>query len=240
VPHDASDLYKRSVLEIAQDMFKSAMVVDGMFCVAYGCGETESSIFVDIGTVSSRICCINVDQPDEMNCLVIDSGAGEIERELLDMVTEEHEGLIITKEIVREWVHSHSYVGGHADEFKAELMLEDGSTKEIIITEELGLVSEYLVSDILSGLIKMLSTIDPVSRDKVRNNIHICGGGSKIQNIGGFMENELKELGGGKVSLVDDPAFAGAIGAWMLAEKMPLEFWGRASGQKNKIVGTIT
>ncbi|WP_406661084.1 rod shape-determining protein [Methanolobus sp. ZRKC3] len=229
VTSNADTSYKRTILGIARELFRDAMVADDLFCVAYGSGKTEASIFVDIGTSCTNICCISGDVPDNFNFLRISSGIDDIERELVDLVSEEHEDLFVQGKLAREWIVSHSYVGKHEGQIKVEVPL-DGSLREIDITEELGLASEYLVSDIISGLTKILSAIDPEIREMFRNNIYVCGGGSKIRNIDCFMEDELKELGGGKVFLVDDPIFAGAIGARMLAEKMPHEFWEQLKG----------
>lgn len=244
VDYDSPDSYKRSILEIANKLFKGAMVVNKLFCVAYRAGKTEASVYIDIGTASTRICCVNGDVPEGLNCMSIDSGGNDIERELLDLIRAEHEDISISEELVRQWIASHSYVGEDMDEVKVKIpsasstsdsRSESGSESniELDITEEIVLASEYLVSDVISGLTKMLSDIDLESRDIFRNNIYLCGGGSKIRNIVNFMENELKELGGGRVLLVDDPVFAGAIGAWMLAAKMPTEFWVQLEEQEN-------
>jgi len=244
VDHNSSGSYKRNILEIANDLFKGAMVVDSLFCVAYRSGKSDPSIYVDIGTSSTRICCINGDVPESMSCMSIDSGGNDIEKELLDLVSAEHEEILLTDELVKEWVNSYSYVGEFDTEAKVKVPYggsnsgdepkpDNNANTEFNITEEMALASEYLVSDVISGLTRMISDIDPELRDVFRSNIYLCGVGSKIRNISSFMEDELKELGGGKVFLVDDPVFAGAIGAWMLAAKMPMDFWAQLEEQKN-------
>jgi rod shape-determining protein MreB len=59
----------------------------------------------------------------------------------------------------------------------------------------------------------------------MRNNVLLAGGGSQIIGLDRAIEAKLNELGGGKVTKVDEPAFAGSNGALGLAQDMPAEFW---------------
>ncbi len=96
---------------------------------------------------------------------------------------------------------------------------------QLPIAEEIKQACESLVPEIVVGISKLISTYDPEFRDELRKNIRICGGGSRIANIDTFIEEALEQIGGGKVSIVNDPIYGGANGALKLAENMPPEFW---------------
>ena len=52
-----------------------------------------------------------------------------------------------------------------------------------------------------------------------------ASGGSQIRGLGRAIEKGLSEYGGGKVTLVEEPQFAGSNGALKIALDMPTEFW---------------
>jgi len=59
----------------------------------------------------------------------------------------------------------------------------------------------------------------------LRNNVIVCGGGSQMQGLRKLIETGLTELGGGRVTLVDEPVYAGANGALKIAREMPANYW---------------
>lgn len=224
VPAGADTAYKQSILEMAEDLFTGAMVADESFCVAYGNGLLENSLIVDIGASKLDICHVNGNVPGDEDHMKISFAGDNIDQELINLIKEKHEDSKLTKQLARQWKEDHGYVGFSYVKCKVELPLED-SSRDVSITEELRFACESVIPDVVSGLTKMISDIQPDMRELVRNNIYVCGGCSKIKNIDNFIEGELKELGGGKVSLFEDPDFVVAEGARKLTERMPREFW---------------
>jgi rod shape-determining protein MreB len=43
--------------------------------------------------------------------------------------------------------------------------------------------------------------------------------------LGKLIEHGMEELGGGKVTRIDEPIYAGANGALRMAKRMPKRFW---------------
>ncbi|WP_406657924.1 rod shape-determining protein [Methanolobus sp. ZRKC2] len=224
VPAGADPSYKRTILDISKDLFTGAMVADEIFCVAYGSGHLENSLIVDIGASKLDICHINGNIPADEDHFKMSFAGDNIDQELIDLIKEKHEDSKVTKHLARQWKENYGYVGLSDVRCKVELPLED-SFEETCIEEELRFACESLIPDVVSGLTKMISYAEPDFREALRNNIYICGGCSKMKNVGSFIENELKDLGGGKIILPDDPDFAFAEGARKLTEKMPREFW---------------
>jgi len=232
VPSVASASYKRTVLEAARHLFRGVMIANGLFCVAYGSQKFEGSLIIDMGTSKTDICRIKSNIPEEEDYLSISVAGEDVDKELVDLLAEKYDGLKATPELANGWKESYGFVGDVDEEYKVALPLSD-SSQEMIITEELRLACESIIPDIVSGIIKMVSGAEPHFREALRNNICLCGGGSKIRNVRSFIENELKGFGGGRVFLIDDPEFAGAYGACRLAEKMPGEFWERLNNCDN-------
>jgi rod shape-determining protein MreB len=228
VSPDANASYKRAVLEVSRQLFRGVMVANGLFCIAYGNETYDNSVIIDVGASKANICCIQGNIPEDEDHFSISFAGESIDQQLVDLLVEKYECSKVTNELARKWKEAYGFVGDAGEECKVELPLDD-SFKEVIITEELKLACESIIPDIVSGIIRMVSGAQPQFRAALRNNIYICGGSSKIRNIGTLIENELSELGGGRVTLLDDPEFAGANGACRLAEKMPLEFWEKLS-----------
>ena len=58
-----------------------------------------------------------------------------------------------------------------------------------------------------------------------RKDILLGGGGSQIRSLGIAIEEALKEYGGGKVTTVEEPQYAGSNGALKIALDMPEDYW---------------
>ena len=68
---------------------------------------------------------------------------------------------------------------------------------------------------------------DPEFQNELRQNILLAGGGSQIRGLGEEVRSNLSEFGPCRVTIVDDPIYAGALGALKLAQDMPESEWRR-------------
>jgi rod shape-determining protein MreB and related proteins len=84
---------------------------------------------------------------------------------------------------------------------------------------------EILVQPIVDGVTKLISTFNPEFQDRLRNNILLAGGGGQMRGLNKRVEDGLAGIGGAKVTVVDEPVYAGANGALQLAVDMPGEYW---------------
>ena len=75
------------------------------------------------------------------------------------------------------------------------------------------------------GIKKLISSFNPEFQDKLRNNILLAGGGGTMRGLNKRVEDGLSDIGGARVTVVEEPVYAGANGALQLAVDMPGEYW---------------
>jgi len=75
-----------------------------------------------------------------------------------------------------------------------------------------------------------IGTFDPEFQAKLRANVILAGGGSRLSGLPLLLEKDLKGLGGGSVTAVDDPTYAGSNGGLKMAVEMPARYWKVLSG----------
>jgi rod shape-determining protein MreB len=80
----------------------------------------------------------------------------------------------------------------------------------------------------------LIITFDPEFQYELRQNILLAGGGSQIRGLGEEVRTNLSEFGPCRVSVVEDPLYAGAIGALKLAQDMPDSEWRRTKAQQQR------
>jgi rod shape-determining protein MreB len=73
----------------------------------------------------------------------------------------------------------------------------------------------------------LLSQVDPEFQHKVRNNITLAGGGALIRNLGKTLEAALDRVGGGKVTITEEPMFVGSDGGLAIAKDAQDSDWER-------------
>ncbi|MEZ5335840.1 MAG: rod shape-determining protein [Methanolobus sp.] len=234
VPTNVEKAYKKKLLELSREIFSGAMIVDEIFCIAYRNGILEKSLIVDIGFSNTDICIINGDAPKDSDQLSLPCAGKDIDREIVKLLHERWPDSKVTEDLARQWKEDCGHLIHGSKKCVVDLPLENGQSQESI-EEEIQIACEFVVTDIVSGITRVLSDAEPVMRESLRNNIHIFGGTSKLDGIGTFIENELKELGGGKVFLDLDSVYGISEGALELAKNMPNEFWKQLnSGKENK------
>ncbi|WP_342304441.1 rod shape-determining protein [Methanolobus sp. ZRKC5] len=237
VPSNAGREYKIKLLELFSEIFSGAMVVDELFCIAYKKSLLEGGLIVDIGSHKTDICVINSNIPQEDDCLSLPCAGKNIDSEIVKLINERWPDSRITEELAMGWKEEYGYLGSCSDQCVVDIPLENGTIQESI-AEEMQISCEFVLTDVVSGITRMLSDVDPEIRESIRNNIHIFGGTSNLPGLGTFIEHELKELGGGKVFLDLDSTFGISEGALELARNMPLEFWQqlRAGKQDKELI----
>ena len=80
---------------------------------------------------------------------------------------------------------------------------------------------ESILAPISETLIDLLSRVEPEYQEQVRNNIILAGGSSLISGLPDALEKACSELGGGRVTVVKDPIFAGSDGGLSLPAMHP-------------------
>ena len=96
------------------------------------------------------------------------------------------------------------------------------------IAQELKSACESILPDTFAAIRELITTFEPEFQDELRNNIVLAGGGSQIKGLPEVIESNLAEFGAARVTAVDDPVYAGALGALKLAQDMPDSEWASA------------
>ena len=104
-------------------------------------------------------------------------------------------------------------------------LLEKGRPKEFDITDELRTACKSIVPGMVDSIAELTATYDPEFQEVIRSNVILAGGGSQMIGLPNLIEEAMAELGGGKVTRVDEPLFAGSNGALKMAQRMPKHFW---------------
>ncbi|UCG58846.1 MAG: rod shape-determining protein, partial [Phycisphaerales bacterium] len=101
----------------------------------------------------------------------------------------------------------------------------EGRPKDFDITDELRTACRAVVPGIVGSIAELIATYDPEFQEAIRSNVILAGGGSQMVGLATLMRQGMEELGGGTITCVDEPVFAGASGALKMAQRMPKHFW---------------
>ena len=100
-----------------------------------------------------------------------------------------------------------------------------GKPQEFEVTEVVYEACYAMVPPTVNALQDLVATYDPEFQAKMRNHVLLGGGGSQISGLGRAIEEALGEYGGGNVTTVEEPQYAGSNGALKIALDMPQEYW---------------
>lgn len=104
-----------------------------------------------------------------------------------------------------------------------------GKASEFDITTDMRAACESILAPITETMIDLLSRVEPEYQERVRNNIILAGGSSLISGLSDALEKACSELGGGRVTVVNDPVFAESDGGLAVARDASTADWERLS-----------
>ena len=228
VPAQASDKNKEGILEAAKDIFDAVMIVSEPFTVAYGMDRLSDVLVVDIGAGTTDLSRMHGTVPSPDDELSFPIAGDAIDRELHRILSESFPEASVTHNMCKRFKEDYGYVSDTKDSIKV-MMPVNGKPTEFDITSQMKQACEILVEPILNGVHKLVATFNPEFQDKIRNNIILGGGGSLMRGLNKRIEDGLERVGGGKVTVVEEPIYGGANGALQLALDMPSEYWQQLS-----------
>jgi rod shape-determining protein MreB and related proteins len=98
------------------------------------------------------------------------------------------------------------------------------------ITEEMRAACEGIVPPLAETMIDLISRVDPDYQEKVRANVILAGGSSGVAGLDKALQEALKEIGSGHVTVVKDPIFAGCDGGLAIAQDLAEDDWEKVAG----------
>ncbi|HEX9788696.1 MAG TPA: rod shape-determining protein, partial [Candidatus Binatia bacterium] len=144
------------------------------------------------------------------------------------LIRERHPDAQFSIHMLRDWKEKRSFVGEPKDRIMVSVPTK-GKTTEIDITQEMRTACESILPPVCETMTALLTKVEPEYQGKVRNNIILAGGTSLISGLPEAITKALNELGGGRVTVVSDPVFAGSDGSLAIARDASTSDWDRLS-----------
>ena len=205
------------------------MLVSEPFAVAYGLEALRHALIVDIGAGTTDLCIMQGRYPAEEDQRTLPSAGDAIDEQLAMMMRERYPDAQCSIHMLREWKERWSFVGEPAHRVVVTVPVK-GKATELDITDELRAACESIVAPISETMRDLLARVEPEYQDKVRHNVILAGGSSLIAGLPAALDRVLAELGGGRISTVKDPVFAGSDGGLAIAGDATGADWERLSG----------
>ncbi len=226
VPAASLRVNKQSLRKAMADLVDSLMIVSEPFAVAYGLEALLHTMILDIGAGTADFCVMRGRLPGEEDQRTLTTAGDWLDEQLDLQLRERFPDASFTIHMVREWKERHSFVGDAKGAVKVTVPVQ-GKPTEIDVTEAMRTACESLLPPLVETMLDLLSRVDPEYQERVRNNVILAGGTSLIRGLDKRLEAELGQVGGGRVSRVSDPVFAGSDGGLSIALEAPESDWDR-------------
>jgi rod shape-determining protein MreB len=223
-PAEASVEGKATILEAAKDCIDSVIICSEPYAVAYGLDFIDNTLVIDIGAGTTDLCRLHGTMPKPEDQRTHEIAGDAIDQELARLIKEKHPEAQFSINMVRQFKEKYSSVSTNMDRAVVEMPVA-GKPQKFEITELAYKACYTIVPPTVAALQDLIATYDPEFQAQMRNNILLGGGGSQMKGLGLAIEKALDEYGGGKVTTVEEPQFAGANGALKFALDMPAEYW---------------
>ncbi len=224
VPARASIENQRAILKAVKPLVSSAMVASEPFSVAYGLGVLSEALIVDIGAGTTDLCRMHGTMPEESDQITLYHGGDTVDVRLEEKIVEAFPQVQVTRNMARQFKEKYGFVSDTNQQCIVTLT-DMGRPSEYDITEPLREACTSIVPEIIEAIHTLIGTFDPEFQARLRNNVILAGGGSCLNGLSLLVENGLSTLGGGRVTAVEEPMYAGANGALKMATEMPAKYW---------------
>ncbi len=223
-PARASIENQRSLLLAIESLAASAMVVSEPFAVAYGLGVLSDALIIDIGAGTTDLCRMHGTMPEEADQITLLSGGDALDERLEQEILKLYPNVQLTRNMVRQIKEKYGFVSDPHQVCEVTLT-EMGRPKKYDITDPLRIACHSIVPEIVDAIYRLIGTFDPEFQAKLRGNVVLAGGGSRLSGLSLLVERDLRGLGGGNVTSVEEPMYAGCNGGLKIAMEMPVRYW---------------
>jgi rod shape-determining protein MreB and related proteins len=214
---------QRMMVEAAEGVFDSVIVIPEPFAVAYGVDQLKDTLVVDIGAGTTDICPIFGTLPLEEDQVTLAMGGDEVDTRFIAQLVETFPEAELSRNMAREIKERYGSVYGTDGAVDVQLPTH-GALANFDVRGPLKDACETIVGPIIEGIREVISRVDPEFRHPMLRNILLSGGGSQLIGLDRRIEEELKDHGA-KVNKVYDFVFAGAVGAHRMAMELTEEEW---------------
>jgi len=220
---------KKAILNITKGILQDVLVVSEPFTVAYNMGFLYNALIIDIGAGTVDLCRMHGTIPSEEDQITSLLAGDHIDRTLLTLVQKKYPKANLTVNMIKRFKEENAFVSAQGEKVTINIPVQ-GKPITYDVTAELRQACREIVPDIVAGIKKLVAGFDPEFQNELKGNIILAGGGSQIVGLKKEIETYMqKTLGYGRVIKIEEPLFAGANGALMLAKDMPDEYWDEIS-----------
>lgn len=224
VPSQASIQSKKAILEATKLFINKILIVSEPFSVAYGLNRLDECLIVDIGAGTADLLIVKGCLPEDGDQLSLTTAGNYLDNEITKELLKKWPDLQVTPRIVRHIKEKYGFVSDQSDKVLVKIATA-GIQGDYDITEILRTCSLRLSDPICAAVQKMVGSFDPEFQGKLRNNVIIAGGGSRLKGIDKAIEKGLMQYGGGEAICVQDSEFSGSNGCLLLSCEIPDEYW---------------
>ena len=226
VPAEALRVNKQQLRNALSGVVDSLMIVTEPFAVAYGQDALLHSLVIDIGAGTADFCVMNGRYPTDEDQRTLNTAGDAVDALLTTAVRERHPQANFSEHMVREWKEAYSFVGEPPGPVKVKAPVH-GKPTEIDITKEMKIACESLIPPVTETMVDLIAKVEPEYQDRIRNNVILSGGTALVRGLGDKLQEILREYGGGRVRVVEDPIFVGSDGGLAIAIDAPDGDWER-------------
>jgi rod shape-determining protein MreB len=224
VPTQATVKNKRAIIDCARDVLDGVMVVSEPFAVAYGLERISDVLVIDMGAGTTDLCRMHGTVPADEDQIGLDIAGDAIDQKLHDLILAKYPEAQLTVNMCKEMKEQYGFVRDARDRIEVPIPV-DGKPVIHDVTKQMNEACSIIIEPILEGIHRLVASFNPEFQERLRHNIILSGGGGMLDGLILKLEEGLSSLGGGHVTHVDEPLYAGASGALQLAVDMPGEFW---------------
>ncbi len=186
-PALASIENQRAILEVIDPLVASAMIVSEPFAVAYGLDVLTEALIVDIGAGTIDLCRMHGTIPDEGDQITLFTGGDAVDERLEHEILDRYPEVQLTRNMAREMKEKYGFVRDPHQTCEVTLT-ELGRPKRYDITDALRVACHGIVPEIIKAIYKLIGTFDPEFQAKLRANVVLAGGGSRLSGLALLIE----------------------------------------------------
>jgi len=224
VPAEALRVNKQQVRKAMLGVVDNLMIISEPFAVAYGLEALLHTMIIDIGAGTTDFCVMKGRFPTEDEQRTLTTAGDWVDEQLYRLIQDRYPEAAVSIHMAREWKEKYSFVGDARGQIKVTAPVA-GKPTEIDITNEIRQACEALLPPMIETMLDLLSRVEPEYQEKVRHNVILAGGTALIGGLAQRLQQELQEVGGGRVRVVKDPIFSGSDGGLALAMDAPDSDW---------------
>jgi rod shape-determining protein MreB len=226
VPAQASINSKKAILDVTKDFIDKVLIVSEAFAVAFYVERFDECLVIDIGAGTTDICRMHGSIPEPEDQVTLKAAGNFLDAEITSAIHDKYPDVQLTPQIVRRIKEKYGYVSDTSDPIRVTLT-NRGIPAEYEITDIMRESCLKMTQPIAGAIQELVGTFDPEFQERLRHNIVIAGGGSRLKGIDLAIEKSLTAYGGATAECVQDAEYCGSMGALKMCVEMPEEYWER-------------